>query len=605
MLEGCAGSANSSKLLRETCHWQCKFRRPFMRCLWQFDPTGELNLRGRLNKCWMSEKCSNETTEGVSVTCQAEPDSLIVVHMQGSFRLQVAGTDGMSNTSLAYPALGQAIASMLDGVSADMVQITSVVKVGRRLNQGQSGQPQVLNVTYTIVAAAPIARAASQKMKAVTAANLSAAVQSALQASNLTNATATLQVQEKSELNSVSKETPTLQAVQQEMGRVMAMKQVTEAHLKEVIADLNQTRSEMENTSKVHNLTRQVLDAASQAHEAAKQQLARINHQQQQLLSRLRAALVNTNESKASLAAAELLLWQRQVDHDTAQRWLNTSQESLQRATSNLAQSSQMLQSAVADPSSSAAHIEQVNATYLTSAAQSKAAQEQVSLAEQRLRSATSAVLLAEQNVTAAAAQLQMSRQATIAAQNEQQALEDSLSSVNQKLQTVRDELRAAILYGNQSGAALYLVKMDLARALHDQKRIQQELEAERQAHNKTQQQLLNEQQAHKETKDQQEMQRGLLIALIGGVVFLSVVVFVLLFLVLRYRRRWLNCAIRSASPGQPAAAGDQGPVVVGRPVGGSSNAPNNKTPSEGTDKPPSKDTDKQTRRDTENISSV
>lgn len=67
-LSGCEGNANATGLARESCSWECKNGRPVIRCIWTFGFDDYYDLGERLQECWLSHRCSNEST--------TEPDAL-------------------------------------------------------------------------------------------------------------------------------------------------------------------------------------------------------------------------------------------------------------------------------------------------------------------------------------------------------------------------------------------------------------------------------------------------------------------------------------------------------------------------------------------------
>eukprot|EP00401_Gymnodinium_catenatum_P038928 CAMPEP_0117546286 /NCGR_PEP_ID=MMETSP0784-20121206/46529_1 /TAXON_ID=39447 /ORGANISM="" /LENGTH=745 /DNA_ID=CAMNT_0005343153 /DNA_START=1 /DNA_END=2236 /DNA_ORIENTATION=+ len=75
MLYGCHGGAASDDLVRESCSWICKHRRPQIRCTWNFDSANRHGLRTRLEACWLWEACKEDTIEVLAV-CKPKPESL-------------------------------------------------------------------------------------------------------------------------------------------------------------------------------------------------------------------------------------------------------------------------------------------------------------------------------------------------------------------------------------------------------------------------------------------------------------------------------------------------------------------------------------------------
>lgn len=60
-LSGCEGNANATGLARESCSWECKNGRPVIRCIWTFGFDDYYDLGERMQECWLSHHCSNES----------------------------------------------------------------------------------------------------------------------------------------------------------------------------------------------------------------------------------------------------------------------------------------------------------------------------------------------------------------------------------------------------------------------------------------------------------------------------------------------------------------------------------------------------------------
>lgn len=71
--KGCNAVGRADSLLQERCSWSCKNGRPAIRCVYQFDVTGEFTLGdGRVDYCFVSGVCVSNSQEHRTLLCKRD-----------------------------------------------------------------------------------------------------------------------------------------------------------------------------------------------------------------------------------------------------------------------------------------------------------------------------------------------------------------------------------------------------------------------------------------------------------------------------------------------------------------------------------------------------
>lgn len=584
-LDSCNAIGAAGNLMWESCHWACKHRRPYARCLLKFDPFDRFGMSETLKACWVKETCAASKAVGVSVTCQ--PKSVVakdVVAVSGSFLISVDNTSSLvsvAETEKRDSALRAALASMLDGVTETMIRIDSVASSRRlRTSYVPSQAPrhltqQAVNVTYTVLTTDQVAGSVRSTIASTSNTNLASRINTEFVSQGIPAGSVT--VTSVSQPTSKVLDSAELQQSIEELAAIKSLKQVVDQHLQEAVAELSATRDALQNRTLTQHTTADELSAVNNMHAAARQRLQELMDSHGELQQRLQNATSLHNQTHAELANALTEKTVTKSNLDQAQSKLGSTQVQLAaaRATNNatLKQLSvelarhnltmDMLSGLKKNHSAVVQELEALDANHTK--AQERVA-ELEALEESARRSfaeAASARNNATKHLESAIAANNKSLAALKAAAAREETLDQQLTAVTNSLTATRTELYFLSADNNATRAELRRTRLSLDDTLA-------KLEAERLTHAKTKEDLEKERLAHERTKDElkeeQEIQpsRGVLLAVSIGLLASALITSIVCCCIYRYKKEWLYGVLHMSR--HDAGSGDA--VVMGRPIG-------------------------------------
>lgn len=263
-LSGCEGNANATGLARESCSWECKNGRPSIRCIWTFGFDDYYVLGERMEECWLSHHCSNESDAedalartDFRIVCEpSEPVVASFVTRVATVRRDVLAARNSAHTaevhflaSVASHREAQADLEEAEATQARSVEELSfaqatfdaVTTLGGQDETGQSAE-----ASEALASAAEVHSTAESNFELAVARNVAAR-------SELAEANATRQAAlERLETITVQMESVIRSLQSGELNLTMTQ---VEALLSQTIADLNATSAELADERAAHIVT--------------------------------------------------------------------------------------------------------------------------------------------------------------------------------------------------------------------------------------------------------------------------------------------------------------------------------------------------------------
>jgi len=542
----------------------------------KFDAFGSHGLSHQLKACWVTQRCASERLVGVDAICQPkEVPTLQTIYISGSFEMSVASSTALMTDPNAESALKQALASVLEGVTEDMIRIDGMSTSRRLRSSASHGTPssslrslqEAVTVSYTILASEDIAGAVSDELVASQTSSLASAVNTALDSAGISAGSAT--ISQMSTPSSVVKDSEALQQSRNELAAIQSLLDVVQKHLDETISVLNATKQQLENKTLTGNSTHEELAALLAKHDTAAQELSQLMASHNTMQDNLQNASIVHNQTHLELekALADKTLATREME--AAQSDLASAQQALAAAQVDNTVTQEKLDEALKKHNLTLSQLEALSSTHSAVAKELEELNANHTKALEQLTSITS-VRDAKQVSTEAAAEAQSAAEKRLAeALEKNQESQENLraaalreQSLDADLKKVMDSLSLLQSAHTSTQAELRRTKTTLAELLSTHALTMQALDEEKQKHQKTMDEL---ERAKQELDDEEQLpSRGILLGIVCGLLAFGILFGVFSCYAYRYRKDWLLSMLHMNRP--DAGAGDV--VVVGRPLG-------------------------------------